>query len=201
MKMEGGGGAISQLRQAMKAQKFLLYAILIYSDMNENIIQFLRGSRQALAKMGGKKVFLWWFEHFERDCKLLWEPRENRPPLRKKVFRNDSLELARQLEIPMSKTPCLVLCRTLDDGQALVYSLDNSWSHTELVEHFAAIFDRVEEVLGRFEKNRLLNIHDELLARLMVLKAKKWVGRLSSKQSFRDLLRAIATLDPTKVAG
>lgn len=194
MKMEGGGVAsLQQLRQEMSAGKFKLYAILIYSDADTSFIRFLESSHNSLATMGGNQVFLFWFEHFERDSALLWKPGQEQPKQISKIARTESLRLAKALDIPMTSTPCLLLCQSLDDARSVVYSFDNLWSHEHLAEHFKAVFDHVEEVLKELKKNPKLDVYESLEGRFGKLKMKKWVKRVVSNQSIGNMLRAIAT--------
>ena len=191
--MQGGGGSLPELQQTISAGEFQFYAILIYSDVDTNFINFLNLSHDALSIMSGKKVFVFWFENFERDSILLWKP-GNEPSDRKlSVKRNDSLRLAKALEIPLSNTPCLLVCRSLEDKEAVVYSFDNTWSHEHLAEHFKAVFDTLEDFLNRFQKPQTFYTYESLDNRFMNIRIKKWVKRVISNQSIGNMLRAIAT--------
>ena len=171
--MEGGGGSLPTLRRKISAGKYQLYAVLIYSDTDTNFIKFLKLSHDSLATMAGKKVFLFWFEHFERDSILLWKPGDEPTDRRPMVARTDSLRLAKAFNIPMSCTPCILVCRSLEDMRTIVYSFDNSWTHEHLAEHFKAIFDHIEEALKKLEMNKEFDVYKSLENKFKALKTKK----------------------------
>ena len=193
MTMEGGGVTKREEIQAeMSQNRYRLYGILIYSDADKNFIRFLTDAHDSLAAMSGAEMFLFWFEHFSEDSVLLWAAGKA-PPRRSTLGRSESLRLAKAFDVPMSQTPCLLVCQDLDDKNSVVYSFNNLWSHELLAEHFKGIFDVIESVLGDVVECQQNDLYKKIEVGFKRLKIKKWVKRLVSNQSIGNLLRAIAT--------
>lgn len=189
--MQGGGGSIPELRERVSVGGFSLYGVMLYSDADKNFIDYLQDAHDALSKMSGEDIFLFWFEHFEEESIILWDPDEDPEARREDIDRNDSLRLARELEIPAKHTPCLLFCRDLEDQEAVTYAIDNSLSHSEMSEHFKRVLDAAAETVDELETDDG-HLYRELEAKFQAIEIKQWVKRVVSNESISNLLKAIA---------
>ena len=195
MLMDGGGGGTSALQEMVTKGQFKLYCVLIYSDLDRTFFEFLQETHKSLSVLSGDQVFVFWFDHFESDSLILWNEVDVPSDRKSVVNRGESLKLARALDIPMSETPCLLLCNNLEADSGVVYSFSNNWTFSEMSEHFKAVFDIVDEMLHNQGKKGSRKFYDDIQKRLNLLRARKWVKSVTSNRSLGTLLRAIATGD------
>jgi hypothetical protein len=202
MKMNGGEvSSVDSLRSRVARGDYKLFGIFLYSDIDASFIKYLTDAHEALSVMSGADLFLFWFEHFDKNSAVLWRPDEKLPTLASRVSRNEAAVLG----IPDTSTPCIVFCRTLSAPNGthttsnatlqhyVVYSFDNKWQPDEFSEHFKAILSASKQLAVTRSALDDSEFFAELERRLQAIKIKKWIKRVVTVQRIGDLLKAIAT--------
>lgn len=145
MPSNGGGGSGARLERVISEAKYALYALVIYGDGDQDVIEYLRVSHNTLTRVSGPDVFVYWFEEWGGHPPVILD-RNGKNLLAANITRPDALKLAQQLKIPPSKIPCVVFCRSLQDSDLVVYSLGRSSAAGHLGEHFQAILEAAANV-------------------------------------------------------
>ena len=107
--------------------------------------------------------------------------------------RNQAIRIAREIDIPYSKLPCMVFFTRLENKDVAVYSLDNSWDHAHMAEHMKSVFDAIRKTLDKTEIDDETPLLDELNSKFKKIERKKWIKRITTRQSLETLLKAVAT--------
>jgi hypothetical protein len=97
--MDGGGGAGGGIQNKIAENRYLLYSVLLYTDLDKRFMSFVRDHHDTLADISGEYIFIFWFEHFAKDSKFLWSRGGAPSDLRSEIPRKECLKIAKQLSI------------------------------------------------------------------------------------------------------
>jgi len=186
----GAGGGTSKIKKKIKENKYKLYCLLLYSDLDRQFYKYLKDTHQSLSIISGEDIFMFWFENFNTVYPILVSASKKKID---PVNRNHSFVVARMLGIPNSKMPCLVFFRNLESKNAVVYSFDNEWGFNHMSEHIKAVFDTTRSLLSdikEIDEEKLIKGLEKEFAKIRI---GKWARRVSSRQSFETLLKTLAT--------
>lgn len=191
MDMEGTGVShVKQIKEKVAQNKYKLYCLMLYSDLDRPFISFVKESHDVIASMSGPEIFVFWLEHFKDDIGILLPNIQN---VDQHLDRNHSIKIAQMLNIPNSQLPCLVFFQTIDSNNAVVYSFDNAWDFTLMGEHSKAVFDVTVSVLKSTNSNDSKHLMRDINNRFNKIKFSKWAKQIATRQSFETLLKAVAT--------
>jgi hypothetical protein len=81
----------------------------------------------------------------------------------------------------------------LRSEEAVLYSFDNNWGFDRMAEHTKAIFDVTASALTKSQDGNEKRLLKSLHTGFKNIRFRKWVKRITTRESFETLLKTIAT--------
>jgi hypothetical protein len=181
---------IGEIHEKVKQNKYRLYCLLLYSDLDKPFISFLKCAHSAIAEMSGENVLVFSFEFFKNEVSILIPSIESGKGF---LNRNEAIRMAQTLSIQNSQLPCMVFFRELESKEVAIYSFDNTWGYDHTSEHMKLVFDAVTKALRTTENNDEAHLLKTLDSEFKKIRWKKWAKRITTTHSLETLLRAVAT--------